>query len=90
MSIYTIVFELDGGTYVSQSRKEDIDGALADWVENLKREKPFGSTQSTRIANAVGRAIVAGGLAPLSGLTGVWCFTGLYADRLFVGHVVQS
>ena len=88
-NLYTIVLEFRGGTYVSQVRTDGALEAVRCWAERFKVERPV-PRSSSYIAASVLRGLEDLGLAPLDGLEGVWCFTGLCGDSLALGTLVLS
>lgn len=88
-NLYTIVLEFRGGTYVSQVRAEVELEAVRCWAERFKAERPIPRSTSY-IAASVLRGLEDYGLAPLDGLQGVWCFTGVSGDSPALGTLVLS
>jgi len=89
MSRYTFILEFDGGTYLSQVDAGNETDALVAWCDRLQRDKPF-AARSKRLAEAVKRGLSTGGLTLVSGITGTWCFSTVFAKELVLGHVVLT
>ena len=85
-SLFTVVCEFDGGTYVSQVRASDERHALIAWAALLQREKPVPSA-SDRIAASV---IDEDSLTRIDDLIDVWCWTARVDDKLVLTNVVRS
>lgn len=88
-NLYTIVLEFRGGTFVSQVRADDELDAVRCWADRFKEERPI-PRSSSHIAASVLRGLEDSGLAPLEGLEGVWCFTGMSGDSQALGTLVLS
>jgi hypothetical protein len=77
---YTVVFDVEGGTYIAQVVAMSPSSALACWVRAVRDEAwvraHFGS--AGRFESWWGRATeVFGEPVPLEGLTGVWSLSVL-------------
>lgn len=88
MKKYTIILEFNGGTYLSQVELDGRGDVIAAWCDKQLLDKPFGA-RTTRLVKAIQRGS-ANELTPISGLTGVWAFSALFAGELVLGHVVLS
>ena len=88
MNTYTVVLEFENGTYVSQVDAKSESDALLAWCEKIRLERILGS-KSSRFARAMEHG-VASGLVPVSGVRGTWCFSTLFANRLVLGHMIQT
>ncbi|MEN3747808.1 hypothetical protein TPR58_11570 [Sphingomonas sp. HF-S3] len=86
-TLFTIVCDYAGGTYISQVRASDQENAITAWAALLRREQPIEgvSDQIARDADERERNIV-----PLEGLSGVWCWTTLAEDELVLVNVIRS
>jgi hypothetical protein len=42
------------------------------------------------LAEAVKRGLSTGGLTMVSGITGTWCFSTVFAKKLVLGHVADE
>lgn len=89
-SLYTIILDFRGGTYVSQVEASDEVDATRRWASLLAGEKPLGRS-SPYLAKAVLRDQDNGDYpTPLDGLAGVWCVTALCGGDLAIANVVRS
>lgn len=89
-TLFTIVCEFDGGTYVSQVEACDQVEAVRAWADKLSLEKPI-----PRVTNHVVRNVLRDlddelGLVALDGLKGVWCFDTLIGGKIVLGKVIAS
>lgn len=89
ISLYTIVVEFVGGTYVSQTRADNERSALSSWCKTIRIDMDFGP-DSGRLAETVEQEATATALSLLDGLQSVWSFTTLLNDRLVLGHVIKT
>jgi len=89
MSLYTIILEFGGGTYVSQTSAASKESALSAWCNTIRTDKDFGP-DSSRLAEEVEHEANAARLSLLDGLESAWSFTTLLNDRLILGHVIKT
>ena len=85
-TIYIVICEFRGGTYVSQVHAASVDGALEAWGQRLKLEKPI-PRASVRLAAAV---LAGGSPTLLEGLEGVWCASAIMGGDLVLLNIVRS
>ncbi|MFS2109226.1 hypothetical protein ACCC88_06045 [Sphingomonas sp. Sphisp140] len=86
-NLFTFVCEFEGGTYLSQAWAPDAVQAVREWAAMLERERPMGAV-SDRIARAVFENEETP--VPISGLTGVWCWSATVADSLVLTDIILS
>jgi hypothetical protein len=87
LDLFTIVCEYAGGTYTSQVRAADQEKALSEWAALLRREQPIEGA-SDQIAQEVDDAWA--DLVPITGLEGVWCWSGTAAQGLALVNIIRS
>lgn len=79
MALYTFIVEHNGGTELFQIEAVGVDEAARVW--NLQPAKPRVDRERLSLDSPV----------PVSGLHGVWCFSGLDANEgLYLVHVIQT
>ncbi len=88
-TLFTIICEFDGGTYVSQVEATDPVEAVRRWSVNILVEKPIPRV-TAHVAKAVVRNLDQYGVAALDGLKGVWCFTASVGKKMVLGNLVAS
>jgi hypothetical protein len=89
MTLYTIILEFGGGTYVSQTSAASKESALTAWCQTIRTDKDFGP-DSNRLAEEVEHEANAARLSLLDGLESAWSFTTFLNDRLILGHVIKT
>ena len=87
LELFTIVCEYNGGTYISQVQAADHEKAILEWAALLRREQPIESV-SDQIAGAVDDTPT--DTVPITGLEGVWCWTGTVAHALALTNIIRS
>jgi hypothetical protein len=85
--LFTVVYEYGGGTYVSQVRAADHKHAMIEWAEFLRREQPIEGV-SVQIAQEVIDAWA--DTVPITGLEGVWCWSGSVSHSLALVNLILS
>lgn len=77
MSLYTIIFEYRGGTYISQVEAEDVSQALYLWGKDLnpKEIQYMGLKLKEKLNKEIHEQLNELELSPtpLSGVTNCWC-----------------
>jgi len=86
--LFTFICEYQGGTYVSQVLAIDHEKALAEWAALLRKEQPIEGA-SDHIAQAACDELNSQ-VVPLTGLTGVWCWSATVMDELALVNIVRS
>jgi hypothetical protein len=90
MALYTFVLDYDGGTYISQVKADDVQGAVENWVmhgldldaleiENTKREDLLEEVREPD-NNA----------EPITGTKNVWCTSIDIGDDIGLVHFVKT
>jgi len=86
-SLFTLVSEYGGGTYVSQVHADNERQALKEWASHLLSEQPMGAASGSIGIYALGDLHSP---TPVAGLTSVWCWTALVADELVLTNIIRS
>ncbi|NKI95550.1 hypothetical protein [Rhizobacter sp. SG703] len=89
MSLYTIVLEYGGGTYVSQTHADDKESALSSWCKTVRTDMDFGP-DSCPLAEGIEQEADAARLSLLNGLQSAWSFTTLLKGQVILGHVIKT
>ena len=87
MSLFTVILDFRGGTYIGQAEADCAQSEAVQWLAN-QRNTDLRSWQVDRAAAE--RLIQTENPIPLDGLTNAWCITGSISDRLFLVNVVQT
>lgn len=84
--LFTIVCDYAEGVYVSQVHARDAEHALLEWAALLQHE------QAVEDASEIARSIIDDdeGLTQLTGLDGVWCWTGTVGGKLVLANIILS
>ncbi|MDG0856514.1 hypothetical protein [Roseateles puraquae] len=87
MPLWTFLVDYDGGNYTGQGAGDTFSQACDAWAAQLRQDKPL-----QRRTAAFVKALLKAAPDPvaLNGLQNVWCFTGLFADELFIVNVVLT
>jgi|32_taG_2_1085360.scaffolds.fasta_scaffold125076_1 hypothetical protein len=90
-TLYTLLCEYGGGSYLSQTHASDQHSALMNWARGFAPER-ISSNVSSAIANSAFE--VRDGneedITPVDGLVGVWCWTTMVANELALLTIVRS
>lgn len=86
--LFTFICEYEGGTYVSQVLAIDHEKALVEWATLLRKEQRIEGA-SDHIAQAACDELYSH-IVPLTGLTGVWCWSATVMDDLALVNIVRS
>lgn len=88
MSLFTVILEYDGGTYISQIEAEDVGAAVRAWADRVAAgaipELP--SNVGPMFARELSEEVP----VPITGLSGVWCCTAAVRGRLGLVNVVRT
>ncbi len=87
-SLYTFVFDWEGGTYISQVEARHPKEAYRNWAKQLEIQYIPGFTEAMR--QEVQNAIETDDATPLEGLTNAWCFTVLISDKFGMGNIIKT
>lgn len=87
-TLYTILVEYDGGTYISQELAKDPATAVQYWSRNEKSEGfPNQLSRSQRIE--LQQDFYNPDLVQIKGLTNVWCDTTTISEKLLLLHCIK-
>ncbi|MBO9582211.1 MAG: hypothetical protein J7498_15090 [Sphingobium sp.] len=87
LNLFTIVCDYKGGTYISQVWATDHEHAIIEWSTLLRREQSIESV-SDQIAQAADDTRTDN--IPITGLSGVWCWTGTVENALALVNIIRS
>ena len=90
MAIFTLIFDWQGGTYVSQRRAMSPAGALRAWAAALDSESVKGLTARRRSLIVKASRETGNAPAPLGGLASAWCWSILLSGELGLLNIVQT
>lgn len=86
-SLYTIVLDFRGGTYIGQATKGSAKDAVIAWANSISPEDAnvwkLDKEQLQRISR-IDEAIA------VEGCTGVWCLSGDIDGHMALIHVIQT
>jgi hypothetical protein len=80
-SLYTVICDFRGETYVSQVRAPDEAAAIEAWAERFRDEKPA-PKGSKRLATYVLDKVKEHPPTPLEGLSGAWYFAAVAGKHM--------
>lgn len=87
--LFTIVCDFRGGTYVSQVRAPDEQGAVKAWAELLRTERPI-KRYSTYLAKNIVNLEAGTEPIALEGFEGVWRIAAVCGDHLMMAEIVET
>ncbi len=87
MALFTIVFDFDGGTYISQVRAASVKGVIKKYAANLIANDAIG-TLSTRQKLAL--SIEDEEPVAIEGVRNVWCFCASAGKKFGIINVVAT
>lgn len=90
--LFTLMCEYDGGSHLHQVHASDPHAALLRWASVIAAEMPLGCVTSERVAR-LAAATPTGDemeITPVTGLTGVWCWSAVDGDELVLTTIVRS
>lgn len=90
MPLFTFIVDFEGGSYVSQVRGETLYDASSQWARGqggsgIQDVQALGKAAEPDLIEAIEQEP-----SLLNGLRNVWCYSGLFGDRLFLIHCVQT
>jgi hypothetical protein len=86
LSLFTVVLEYGGGTYISQAAGEDAKAALLAWLSGLLEN----DLREWKLRRHELQAAVENGCVALSGLTNVWCTSSSAAGGLLLINIIAT
>ena len=86
-SLYTIVLEFGGGTYISQATGENVSSVLSKWISQLddKDLSAWGLDRDTLVSIHAATIPVA-----LTDRINVWCLSGIAGKRQVLINVIKT
>jgi hypothetical protein len=89
-SLYTIIMEYSGGTYISQCYSESEVEVLMSWARNFDFKLVPGIGNKCWVGYVEATVSGSNSLVALSGCTNVWCSTGLMRGKLVLVNIVKT
>ncbi|MCA9524480.1 MAG: hypothetical protein KC609_26115 [Myxococcales bacterium] len=86
MSLYTILLDFRGGTYLHQLEAESVEEAVADWARELDIAAISGFDPAER--DELIRAVDDDPPIAINGMRGVWCVSAGLEAGLALAHVI--
>jgi hypothetical protein len=89
-NLFSFIADFDGGTFISQHRKENLNAALLSWAKNsgfcasAELTRNDLSNLLTQINDTDKQPIA------ISEMENVWCSSYLVGGRLLVVHIVHT
>ena len=93
MSLFTVIVDYDGGTYIGQVEADDANQAALAWATQLEvRDIPGMGNKSKEALKTDLKVKQTDGYGPtfLDGLVNVWCESSLVRGKLILIHIVQT
>lgn len=88
MNTYLFVMEFDGGTYLSQVKAPDIEGARDRWLEKVQLVEV--AEASEEVAGELMDSLAQDQPTPVEGMQGVWCLFATAGEQSALVHAVQQ
>lgn len=89
MSLYTLVLDYHGGTYISQFRAPGPVEAVTAWCQELEDNQLLGEPSSD-VARGILEDAVENRLVEVEDLLGVWCAATTTSGALALLNVIQT
>ena len=90
-SLYTFVFEVAGGTFVSQASGNDHNEAAQDWFQNLSSNVPANTLSEISVAELKAQVDDKElGLAALNNVKNAWCLSTMSDQGYLLVNVVKT
>ena len=86
-SLYTIVLDFRGGTYIGQATQESPKEAVIAWTAGISQEDANEWRLDKEQLQSISRIDEA---TAVDGCTGVWCLSGTIDGHMALIHVVQT
>ncbi len=86
MSLFTVVLEYGGGTYISQTVGGDAEAALLAWLNGLLEN----DLREWKLRRHELQAAVENGCVALSGLTNAWCASSSASGGLILINIIAT
>jgi hypothetical protein len=90
MKYYTLILELNGGTYISQIHADAVENVLALWVERISNQDI--PEMNEQLKDAFRHELENGSDEPvlLKGLQNAWCSAFSVNDQFFLFNIVET
>lgn len=89
MSLYTIILDYNGGTYISQIEENSPYKSLISWIKEIDlKNLNVGHVRKSSIVKKI-REFEEEPL-PLSGIKNVWCVTFILNKKLALVHIIKT
>lgn len=76
-SLFTYIFEFQGGTYISQIESNDLKNSLPKWIEKITEDQSEIAQLGPKILDEIKNQLISDSLdnipVPLDGLLNTWC-----------------
>ncbi len=76
-SLFTYIFEFQGGTYISQIESDDLKNSLPKWIDEITEDQNKIAQLGSKIIHEIKNQLISdysdNTLTPLDGLLNVWC-----------------
>lgn len=89
MSLFTLVLDYHGGTYLSQFDADTPTEAVGAWCRELHDNQLLGEPSSV-VAEGIMADAVENSLVGIEGLCGAWCAATATAGGLALLNVIQT
>lgn len=86
--LYTFIFDLQGGTYITQVKATHPVDAKRRWAMQLQAEGIEGLEGS--ITQSMVQEVEGQNMVTITGTTNVWCLTLLLRDQFGMVHVIKT
>lgn len=87
-TLYTIIVEFDGSTYISQITASTPSRALLRWTRERHRTKGDGPPR--KVHSRVGIDLREQAPTTVEGCRNVWCFSSVAGKDLILIHIVST
>jgi hypothetical protein len=86
-SLYTILLEFRGGTYISQATGENASSVLSQWISQLDEKdlSAWGLDRDTLVSIHAATTPMA-----LTGRINVWCLSGIAGKRQVLINIIKT
>lgn len=88
MSVFTVIADFDGGTYIGQAEAESPREAAVAWAERLDAGEILGVGRALR--SRLVEALLADDPTPINAIRSCWCMTVQVRGKLMLVNVVKT
>ena len=88
-SLFTVICDYDGGTYISQHRCEEPADAVAEWAAPgsfLIQKLKLSPEKHRRLQNDLAESLP----VSLDDTTSIWCSSARLKKKLLILHIVKT